>query len=91
MSRLTQIRSRSWPTARGGDPRVEGGASTTEQLALALERLPTTERTALVLRDVEGLTPDAAAEQLGLSVAAYKSRLHRARLRLAAILREETV
>ncbi len=74
-----------------GDAATDGGASTSEQLAAALDRLSEAERRALVLRDVEGLTPDVAAEQLGLSVAAYKSRLHRARLKLAAMLREETV
>ncbi|MBI2205134.1 MAG: sigma-70 family RNA polymerase sigma factor [Candidatus Rokubacteria bacterium] len=43
-------------------------------------RLPTEYRVVLVLRDVEGLTNEEAARALGLTVAAVKSRLHRARL-----------
>jgi len=39
-------------------------------------------RTVFVLRDQEGLGNEAVAEVLGLSVAAVKSRLHRARLYL---------
>lgn len=51
-------------------------------------------RETLVLRDVEGLTAPQVAEITGLSVAAVKSRLHRARAalrdRLAPILDAET-
>lgn len=61
-----------------------------EELRSALERgigeLPEAYRAALVLRDVEGLTGEEAAEALGLTVAAVKSRLHRARLALRARL-----
>ncbi|MCU0622356.1 MAG: sigma-70 family RNA polymerase sigma factor [Gemmatimonadaceae bacterium] len=71
-----------------GDPAAAGGASSAERIGLALDALPAGDRDVLVLRDIEGLAPDAAAEQLGLSVAAFKSRLHRARLKLAAALRE---
>jgi RNA polymerase sigma-70 factor, ECF subfamily len=39
-------------------------------------------REVLLLRDVEGLGGDEVAEVLGLSLAAMKSRLHRARLEL---------
>ncbi len=53
-------------------------------LRLALERavraLPEGYRAPLILRDVEGLSTGQAAEILGLSEAAFKSRLHRARL-----------
>jgi len=56
------------------------------ELRAALERgidgLPEEYRSVLVLRDVEGLTGEEAAEALGLTVAAVKSRLHRARLAL---------
>jgi|LNFM01.1.fsa_nt_gb RNA polymerase sigma-70 factor (ECF subfamily) len=44
-----------------------------------LERLPEDYREVLVLRDIEGLTAPEAAEAVGLSVDALKSRLHRAR------------
>jgi RNA polymerase sigma-70 factor (ECF subfamily) len=43
----------------------------------------------LVLRDIEGLSGDETADVLGLSLRAMKSRLHRARLRLVVVLREE--
>ncbi len=49
-------------------------------------------REALVLRDVEGLSAEEAAEVVGIEVGALKSRLHRARLslkqQLAAVLDE---
>jgi RNA polymerase sigma-70 factor (ECF subfamily) len=35
-----------------------------------------------VLRDVEGWTNDEVADALGVSVAAAKSRIHRARMQL---------
>jgi RNA polymerase sigma-70 factor (ECF subfamily) len=43
----------------------------------------------LLLRDVEEFSGDETAGTLGLTLPAMKSRLHRARLRLAARLREE--
>jgi len=39
-------------------------------------------RAAVVLRDVQGLTTEEAAETLSLSVSAFKSRLHRGRVLL---------
>ena len=59
-----------------------------EELRWALEHLPVEEREAIVARDIEGLTGAEAAEALQTSLAAMKSRLHRGRLRLMAILRE---
>lgn len=57
------------------------------QLVAALERLPEGEREVLALRDAAGLGSEDTAAALGLGVAAMKSRLHRARLHLAAELR----
>ncbi|MCC7382019.1 MAG: RNA polymerase sigma factor [Deltaproteobacteria bacterium] len=57
-----------------------------EQLERALAELPPLDREVLLVRDVEGLSGEETAEALGLSIAATKSRLHRARLRLAAAL-----
>lgn len=51
-------------------------------LAQALAGLPEEAREVLLLRDVEGLSGDEAAQVLGLGLAAMKSRLHRARLEL---------
>ncbi len=45
-----------------------------------LATLPPHYRTILLLRDIEGLPLEILAERLGLSLAATKSRLHRARL-----------
>lgn len=58
-----------------------------EELAWAMEQLSPEEREAVTLRDLEGLTGEETAEALGLSLAAMKSRLHRGRLHLMAILR----
>lgn len=49
------------------------------EVAAALESLPEEYREIVVLRDFEGLTIGEAADRLGLSRAAIKSRLHRAR------------
>lgn len=46
----------------------------------AVAALPEEYRTVFVLRDVNDLSNEEVAETLGLSVAAVKSRLHRARL-----------
>lgn len=45
----------------------------------AIARLPAPYREVLVLRDLEGMSGDEVAQRLGLSEAAMKSRLHRAR------------
>jgi RNA polymerase sigma-70 factor (ECF subfamily) len=57
-------------------------------LRRALRRLRPDDREILVLRELEGLPGAEVAEMLELTLAAMKSRLHRARLRLAAALRE---
>lgn len=54
-------------------------------LERSIGRLPAESRIVLLLRDVEGLTSAEVADALGLTVAAVKSRLHRARL----LLRQE--
>ena len=59
-------------------------------LEKALSQLTTEEQEVLVFRDLEGLSGEETADLLGLSVSAMKSRLHRARLRLAAVLTEGT-
>ncbi len=46
----------------------------------AIDKLPKDYKIVLVLRDVEGLSAEETAQALGLSVAAVKSRLHRARV-----------
>jgi RNA polymerase sigma-70 factor (ECF subfamily) len=71
-------------------PPNEGPAKRAEQrelreaLDLAIAGLAAPYRTALVLRDVEGLSTREAAKIAGVGEAAFKSRLHQARLRVRA-------
>lgn len=51
------------------------------------ERLSPEDREVLVLRDLEGFGNEEVAGMLGLSVAAVKSRVHRARLRFMESVR----
>jgi RNA polymerase sigma-70 factor, ECF subfamily len=51
-----------------------------QALSTALDALPTNDRTAVILRDVEGFSIAEIATTLGLSIANTKSRVHRARL-----------
>ncbi|HEV3388444.1 MAG TPA: sigma-70 family RNA polymerase sigma factor [Solirubrobacteraceae bacterium] len=55
-------------------------------LERALDELPADWRAAVVLRDVEGLSTRDAAEIAGIREAAFKSRLHRGRMQLRALL-----
>jgi RNA polymerase sigma-70 factor, ECF subfamily len=55
------------------------GREAREAVASALNRLEPDAREVVVLRDIEGLTAPEVAEVTGLTVAAVKSRLHRAR------------
>ncbi len=64
------------PAARAEDAELEG------HLERSLEELPADYRAAVVLRDVEGLTNEEAAELLGLELTNFKSRLHRGRMAL---------
>jgi RNA polymerase sigma-70 factor (ECF subfamily) len=60
-----------------------------QALGQALAGLPPPLRTAIVLRDIEGLSTQEAAEIAGIGQAAFKSRLHQARLRVRAALGDE--
>ena len=51
-------------------------------LERAVRDLPEGYRAPLILRDVEGLSTEQAADIMGLKEAAFKSRLHRARLKV---------
>jgi RNA polymerase sigma-70 factor (ECF subfamily) len=55
-------------------------------LEWALGQLPDEWRAAVVLRDLEGLSTEAAAEIVGIRQASFKSRLHRGRMALRALL-----
>jgi RNA polymerase sigma-70 factor, ECF subfamily len=60
-------------------------------LGQALAELPPPLRTAIVLRDVEGLSTQEAADIAGIGQAAFKSRLHQARLRVRAAIGDEAL
>ncbi len=55
----------------------------------ALDELPEEQRTALVLRELEGLSYEEIAEQMHSPVGTVRSRIHRARDTIAAILKSE--
>jgi RNA polymerase sigma-70 factor (ECF subfamily) len=55
-------------------------------LERALDELPADWRAAVVLRDIEGLSTHDAAGVVGVREAAFKSRLHRGRMQLRALL-----
>jgi len=56
-----------------------------------IDDLPDDYRTVLVLRDIEGLSTQEAAEALAISAGAIKTRLHRARQALRRLLEMEIV
>ena len=62
-----------------------------QALSKALAELPPDYRTAIVLRHVEGLSTQQAAEIVGVGEAAFKSRLHQARLRVRAAIGDEAL
>ncbi|MFF8769164.1 RNA polymerase sigma factor [Kitasatospora sp. NPDC015120] len=60
--------------------RLEAG-----RVAEAIAALPADQRRVLIMRDVQGLSGRTVADRLGLSTAAMKSRLHRARAAVRAV------
>lgn len=75
-------------TANGGSPeRVYSQQEAAEQLRVALERLPFEQKTALVLREIDGLSYEEIGYSLGIAVGTVKSRLARAREALRGQLR----
>jgi RNA polymerase sigma-70 factor (ECF subfamily) len=71
----------------GDDPEARAAAAEKRRCVQdALAQLGVSEREIITLRDVNGLSGDETAAVLGISVAAEKSRVHRARLALMAHL-----
>ena len=60
-------------------------------LRRAIESLPQSEREVYELREIEELSGEETASRLGISLAATKSRLHRARTRVRQYLDEVLV
>ena len=73
----------------GGSPdRILGQKRLGERIRIALEHLPFDQRTALVLREIDGLSYEEIGFSLGIAVGTVKSRLARAREALRAQLRD---
>ena len=76
-----------WLAAGGAEPQaMPEGESPGADLRAALAQLSERERTAVVLRDVEGLTAAEAARALGISEGTVRSHASRGRARLREIL-----
>jgi RNA polymerase sigma-70 factor (ECF subfamily) len=73
----------------GGSPdRLLGQKLLGERIRTALERLPFDQKTALVLREIDGLSYEEIGFSLGIAVGTVKSRLARARDALRGQLRD---
>jgi RNA polymerase sigma-70 factor (ECF subfamily) len=68
--------------------RLLGRKELAEKIRTALERLPFDQKTALVLREIDGLSYEEIGFSLGIAVGTVKSRLARAREALRAQLRD---
>jgi len=73
----------SWDTAA---ERVLERQETRDFVRGAIDKLPETYRTVLLLRDIEGLDTEETAKHLGVSQGVVKTRLHRARQALRTLL-----
>lgn len=69
-----------------GAPPMDETVLNQKLLSEALDRLSPGYRKVLVLHDVEGLTHDEIAEQMGVAVGTSKSQLHKARARMRDLL-----
>ncbi len=73
----------------GASPdRMLGRKELAERIRAALEQLPFDQRTAIVLREIDGLSYEEIGFSLGVAVGTVKSRLARAREALRAQLRD---
>ncbi|MGE5361764.1 MAG: sigma-70 family RNA polymerase sigma factor [Bacteroidales bacterium] len=80
----------SVPVETGTPDRVFGQKELASRIWRALDGLPFEQRTAIVLREIDGMSYDEIAFSLGVAVGTVKSRLTRAREALRAQLREAT-
>jgi RNA polymerase sigma-70 factor (ECF subfamily) len=78
------------PEMRDGESpdRMFGRKELAERIRHALDALPFDQKTALVLREIDGLSYEEIGFSLGIAVGTVKSRLARAREALRAELRE---
>ena len=74
-----------------GPERLALNTELREHLQEGLDMLADNLKTAVVLRDVQGLTNEEAADALKISVSSLKARLHRGRVLLRQHLQEYLV
>jgi len=89
--RITEIETLAEQAGWGQMESASPGLQTVEDrilLAEVFEKLSPGDREVLLLRELEGFSADEAAELSGVGVSAFKSRLHRARLRALSALKE---
>ena len=90
--RVTHIDEVAEPVEMRVEHQPEGAAESAaalEELSVAVSELPPKLRAIVVLKDVYGLSHEDIAEELGISVAAAKVRLHRGRRKLRDLLYDE--
>ena len=80
--------SAGWGDRATGE-RVSRAIEDRDRIEKALRALSSESHEVLLLVDVEGLSLEEASAALDVTVAAVKSRLHRARLRFVAVLKED--
>ena len=90
MQPYPELEDESWqpPAGARGRSGADGAsdAERTRALAGALARITDDQRAAIVLFDVEGYDYAEIAEMTGVSLGTVKSRIHRGRLALRALL-----
>jgi RNA polymerase sigma-70 factor (ECF subfamily) len=79
----------SFASPEGGPERDAAGREELASVASAFRRLPEIDRSALGMR-IDGASIEDIASSLAMSPIAIKVRIHRARLKLAALLSEPT-
>ena len=80
---------RRYATWSADPEQLAGRAEVRRSVRAAIDRLPQSYRTVLVLRDLEELDTAEVAERLGVTPNAVKIRLHRARQALRELLERE--
>jgi RNA polymerase sigma-70 factor (ECF subfamily) len=86
-----ELEDEAWQPPAGPESDPERAALATERsrlLATAMARITDDQRTAIVLYDVEGYDYTEIAAMTGVSLGTVKSRIHRGRLALRALLED---
>ena len=91
VSPYPELEDESWqpPAGESADPeRTAVNRERTRLLSAALSEVTNDQRTAIVLYDVEGYDYAEIAQMTGVSLGTVKSRIHRGRLALRALLED---